>query len=265
VEFLVEFEVDVPSGTPASEVQDREDAEAAAAARLADEGHLVRVWRRPVAAGESRVLGLYRADGRAQLDGLLRALPLSDWMRVTVTPLEPHPNDPQPLRRPPRGRGQPAPSTPLPDPRLTPVFRLEATLAPPLDLGDTAQGHRRIVPLSGGTFTGPELQGKLLPGASADWQTVLPDGTALGDVRYTLQTDGGDVLYVQSRGVRHGSAEVLARLGRGEDVDPSEYTFRTSTQIETAAPALDWMNKGVFVSVAGRQPAGVIYETYLVE
>ena len=59
---------------------------------------------------------------------------------------------------------------------------------------------------------------------------MLPDGTALGDIRYTLQTDGGDLLYVQSRGVRHGSAEVLARLARGEDVDPGEYTFRTSTR-----------------------------------
>jgi len=155
-------------------------------------------------------------------------------------------------------------SNQLPDPRLTQVYRLEATLAQPLDLGETAQGHRRIVSLTGGTFTGPELNGKLLPGASADWQIVLPDGTALGDIRYTLETDGGDLLYVQSRAVRHGSTEVLSRLGRGEDVDASEYTFRTSTQIETAAPHLDWLNKGVFISVAGRQATGVIYETYLV-
>ena len=153
----------------------------------------------------------------------------------------------------------------LPEPRLTQVYRLEATLGQPLDLGDVAQGHRRIVPQTGGTFAGPELNGKLLPGASADWQTVLPDGTALGDIRYTLQTDTGELLYVQSRGVRHGSAEVLARLARGEDVDASEYTFRTSTQIETAAPALDWLNKGIFISVGGRQADGVIYEVYLVE
>ena len=152
----------------------------------------------------------------------------------------------------------------LPDPRLTKVYRLEATLSEPLDLGDIAQGHRRIVPLTGGTFTGPEINGKLLPGASADWQIILPDGTALGDIRYTLQADRGELLYVQSRSVRHGSPEVLARLGRGEDVDASEYIFRTSTQIETAAPDLDWFNKGIFISVGGRQAAGVIYETYLV-
>ena len=143
----------------------------------------------------------------------------------------------------------------LPDPRLTRVFRLEATFGEPLDLGDTGRGRRRIVPLTGGTFAGPELNGKLLPGASADWQIVLADGTALGDIRHTLQTDDGALLYVQSRGVRHGSAEVLARLGRGEDVDASEYVFRTSTRIETASARLDWLNKGVFVSVGGRRPA----------
>ena len=152
----------------------------------------------------------------------------------------------------------------LPDPSLTRVYRLEATVGEALELGEMAEGRRRIVPLTGGTFTGPELNGKLLPGSSADWQTVLPDGTALGDIRYTLQTNDGALLYVQSRGVRHGSPEVLARLARGEDVDATEYMFRTSTRIETAAPALDWLNKGVFISVGGRRPGAVIYETYLI-
>ena len=152
----------------------------------------------------------------------------------------------------------------LPEPRLSLIYRLEATLGQPLELGDTAHGRRRIVPLTGGTFTGPELNGTLVPGASADWQTVLPEGTALGDVRYTLRTDRDDLLYVQSRGVRHGSPEVLARLAHGEDVDASEYTFRTSSQIESGAPDLAWVNKGVFIGVGGRQAGGVIYETYLV-
>jgi Protein of unknown function (DUF3237) len=152
----------------------------------------------------------------------------------------------------------------LPEPRLTLVYRLEAVLGEPLDFGEVSQGHRRIVPQIGGTFEGPDVKGKLLPGASADWQIVLADGTVLGDIRYTLQTDDGALLYVQSRGVRHGSAEVLARLARGEDVDASEYTFRTSTQIETASARLDWLNRGVFVSVGGRLRGTVIYETYLV-
>ncbi len=65
----------------------------------------------------------------------------------------------------------------LPDPSLTRVYRLEATVGEPLEFGDIAQGRRRIVPLTGGTFAGPELNGTLLPGSSADWQIVLPDGT----------------------------------------------------------------------------------------
>ncbi len=152
----------------------------------------------------------------------------------------------------------------LPQPRLTKLYRLEATLGEPQNLGEITGGRRRIVPLTGGTFTGPEISGRLVPGASADWQTVLPDGTTLGDIRYTLETDAGALLYVQSRSIRHGSADVLARLGRGEHVDASEYTFRTTTQIDTAAPELDWLNKGIFISVGGRQAGAVVYETYLV-
>ncbi len=266
MDFLVEFEVRIPDGTSQSEVDDRERAEASAAAGLVADGHLVRLWRRGGAPADATVLGLYRADTEGELDGLLAALPLAEWMRVTVTPLQHHPNDP--------GTGSihdvdAAPHAPgrgavLPDPRLTFVYRLEATVAQPLELGDTANGRRRIVALTDGTFTGPALNGRLLPGASADWQLVLADGTAIGDVRYTLQTDDGDLLYVQSRGVRHGPPDVLARLARGEDVDASEYTFRTSTHIETAAPDLDWLNKGIFISVGGRRAGGVVYETYLV-
>src|SRR6266550_1103562 len=152
----------------------------------------------------------------------------------------------------------------LPDPSLTLVYRLDAVLGEPLELGEVSQGRRRIVPQIGGTFEGPDMKGKLLPGVSADWQILLPDGTALGDIRYTLQTDAGALLYVQSRGVRHGSPEVLARLSRGEDVDASEYTFRTSTQIETGSLELAWLNKGAFISVGGRHAGRVVYETYLV-
>jgi muconolactone delta-isomerase len=96
MDFLVEFDVNVPDGAPASEVELRYSAEASAAARLVDEGHLVRLWRPPAAPGETKALGLYRADNEPQLAGLLRALPLYDWMHITITPLEPHPNGPVP-------------------------------------------------------------------------------------------------------------------------------------------------------------------------
>jgi muconolactone D-isomerase len=90
VDFLVGFAVDVPAGTPETEVEDRERAEAIAATKLADDGHLLRVWK----TSDATVLGLYRAESEAELDGFLRALPLYEWMSVTVTRLERHPNDP---------------------------------------------------------------------------------------------------------------------------------------------------------------------------
>jgi hypothetical protein len=153
----------------------------------------------------------------------------------------------------------------LPDPTLRLVYSLRATLAAPIELGDTPQGHRRIVALTGGRFTGPELTGILLPGASADWQTIRPDGAAVGDIRYTLETDGGARLYVQSRSLRHGPPEVLERLARGEDVSPAEYTFRAAVWIETSAPELDWLNDGIFIAVGGRQAGGVAYDVYLLQ
>src|ERR1700741_2389386 len=94
MEVLVEFEVEVPAGPPDGEVGQHPRAQSAAAARLAEEGHLVRLWRRPLVGDGTTAIGLYRADSQAELDGLLAALPLAGWLRVTVTPLEAHPNDP---------------------------------------------------------------------------------------------------------------------------------------------------------------------------
>ena len=105
----------------------------------------------------------------------------------------------------------------------------------------------------------------MLGGGGADWQIVRPSGSSVADIRYTLKTDRGALLYVQSRGVRHGKPDVLARLAAGEDVDPSEYTFRTAVSIETSDPELSWLNDGVFIAVGGRQPSGVSYDVYLVE
>jgi muconolactone D-isomerase len=92
MEFWVEFEVEVPDGTSETEVEERTHAESVAAAELAANGHLLRLWR-PAAGGPAAV-GLYAAASRAELDSLLYALPLADWMRITVVPLTPHPNDP---------------------------------------------------------------------------------------------------------------------------------------------------------------------------
>lgn len=94
MEFLVEFDVEVPDGTSETEVERRQRAEAVAAAGLAADGHLLRLWRLTRAAGDPTAVGLYAAESRTELDALLRALPLADWMKVTVVQLAPHPNDP---------------------------------------------------------------------------------------------------------------------------------------------------------------------------
>ncbi len=94
MEFLVEFEITVPRGTAGTEVERRESAEAAAAAAAVEQGRLLRVWKLAARNGQGSALGLYRADSGAQLDGLLQALPLYEWMQIKITPLEPHPNDP---------------------------------------------------------------------------------------------------------------------------------------------------------------------------
>src|SRR4051794_41813143 len=99
----------------------------------------------------------------------------------------------------------------LPEPRLTHVYRLEATLGEPLDVGDVSQGFRRIIPQTGGTFTGPELNGRLLPRASADWQTVPPDGPPLGGNPPTPPTDDGALLFLQSPNGRPRSPPGLPR------------------------------------------------------
>ena len=151
----------------------------------------------------------------------------------------------------------------LPNPVLTQVYRLKAVAGPPLDVGDAAAGHRRVVPLAGGTFTGPELNGNLLPGGTVSWQVALPDGTALAEICYTLQTERGALLHVRSIGVGKGNAAVAAPFG-GEAIDPGEHLFHATTRIETTAPDLDWLNKGVFVTAAGRTAVNVLYETYLV-
>ena len=152
----------------------------------------------------------------------------------------------------------------LPDPQLRHVYRLDAELDAPVDLGDTPEGHRRIIPWTRGHAVGPYFYAELLPVGGADWQIVRASGSSVADIRYTLKTNAGALLYVQSQGIRHGDPDVLARLAAGDDVDPSEYRFRTSVTIETSDPDLAWVNEGVFIAVGGRWPGGVSYEVYLV-
>src|SRR5262245_46456872 len=96
-------------------------------------------------------------------------------------------------------------------PHLAFALELRVQLGPPLELGQTALGRRRIVPIVGGTFEGPDLKGKIVPGG-ADWQLVRHDGVAEIDARYTLQTDKGQLIYIRNGGFRHAPPEVMQRL-----------------------------------------------------
>lgn len=145
----------------------------------------------------------------------------------------------------------------MPPPELRFAFEIAVDVHAPFDLGQTQAGHRRVIPIAGGNVSGPKLQGRVLPG-SADWQILRPDGTADLDARYTIQADDGTLIYVVNRGVRHGPPEVLARLNRGEPVDPASYYFRTAAAFETSAPEHAWLTRAVLVGVGERYPDKVV-------
>src|SRR4026209_777243 len=134
------------------------------------------------------------------------------------------------------------------EPKLTFAFEVRATVGTPLELGTGAQGRRRIVPITGGTFEGPTLRGKVMNGG-ADWQIIRADGFTEVDTRYTLETDKGQIIYVQNAGVRHAAPDVMKRLLAGELVDPTLVYFRTVPKFETAAADLQWLTRAVFIGM----------------
>jgi len=261
MDYLVEFIITIPDDAPPAEIEQRLAGETTRVAELASQGHVLRVWKPLPEDGPQRALGLYHATSHEEMEAILDSLPLRPWMEISVTALAEHPNDPA-VGGMSAGNGPKLDA--LPDPELRHVYRLDAELGAPADLGDTPQGHRRIIPLIRGHAAGPYFDAEMLPAGAADWQTVRASGSSVADIRYTLETAAGALLYVQSQGVRHGDPDVLARLAAGEDVDPSEYTFRTSVTMETADPNLAWVNDGVFIAVGGRRPSGVSYDVYLV-
>lgn len=144
-----------------------------------------------------------------------------------------------------------------------PIFTIHAELAAIMNLGRTPYGERRIIDIVGGSVRGPKLNGRILPGG-ADWQIVRADGGAALEARYTVRTDDGALIYVRNVGVRGGPPEILARLGRGEPVDPAAYYFRTTPRFETGAPAYGWLNDLIAVGSAVRRPEVVILDFYAV-
>ena len=128
-----------------------------------------------------------------------------------------------------------------------PLMTLQVVVAPPQKIGAVPHGTRVMAPINGGTFEGPRLRGKVLPGG-ADWTLLRSDGVLELDLRITLGADDGALIYMTSFGLRLGPPEVLAALARGDLVDPSRYYFRTAPRFETSAPQYAFLNRLIAIS-----------------
>ncbi len=142
------------------------------------------------------------------------------------------------------------------------LFRMSLRVGAPQAVGSSRGTDLRIVPVTGGTVSGPRLAGEVLPGPAGDWLRVEPDGTTHLDVRLTLRAASGGLVSCQYTGLRAGPPEVLARLGRGEAVAPQDYYFRTALRFETGAPDLAWLTRILAVGVGQRLPEGPVYDVY---
>jgi hypothetical protein len=142
---------------------------------------------------------------------------------------------------------------PLGAPVLTHFADLIVTVGVPLDMGVTPRGRRRLIPITGGKATGHDWHAAVLPGG-ADHQLLAHDALADLDARYVLETDAGDLIYVQNTAVRCGTQEVMARLARGELVDPELVYFRCTPRFETASASLAWINERLFIGTGARYP-----------
>ncbi|RZJ09209.1 MAG: DUF3237 domain-containing protein [Acidovorax sp.] len=144
----------------------------------------------------------------------------------------------------------------LPDPQFKFFANLRVEVGTPQEVGHTVHGLRRLIPILGGSATGNGWSARVLPGG-ADFQLIVNDRLSELDARYVLETDGGDLIYVQNRAVRSGPAELIARLVRGEPVDPAQIYFRCSPSFETASNALGWIAERMFVGTGARFPDAV--------
>ena len=144
----------------------------------------------------------------------------------------------------------------LPTPILEPVADLTVFVATPIEAGQVtglnSRGRRRIIPITGGKVTG-QLTGTVLPGG-ADFQIVVSDTCADLDARYLLRLDNGEHVFVMNRALRRGSVEDIAKLVRGEPVDPAAIYFRCAPTFEVSSPALAWLTESLFVGTGARFP-----------
>jgi hypothetical protein len=145
--------------------------------------------------------------------------------------------------------------------RSRPLFVMRLDVKPLQIVGATPAAFRRIGVVPGGVFEGERLSGVVLDGAS-DWQSVRNDGATSLDVRLVLETNDAALIAMTYRGIRHGAADVIAKLERGESVDAAGYYFRTTAFFETAAPKYDWLNRIVAVGIGHRRAEGPVYSMF---
>ena len=138
------------------------------------------------------------------------------------------------------------------------LMTLQVAVGAVQKIGAVPHGTRVTAPITDGTFEGPRIRGKVLPGGG-DWTLLRADGVLELDLRITLETDDGALIHMTSFGLRHGPPDVLAALARGEHADPTTYYFRTTLRFETEHPKYAFLNRLVAVSSGDRRPEGPIY------
>jgi Protein of unknown function (DUF3237) len=139
-----------------------------------------------------------------------------------------------------------------------PLMTVRIVAAPPQKIGPIPHGMRSIVPVTGGDFEGPRLRGKVMPGGG-DWLLLRSDAVLELDLRITLETDDRALIHMSFQGLRHGPADVIAALGRGEVVDPASYYFRTVPRFETSTEKYAFLNRIITVSVGETRPDGAVH------
>lgn len=138
-------------------------------------------------------------------------------------------------------------------PSLEFFAELSVSVGAPQEVGHTVHGQRRLIPILGGQARGTGWTARVLPGG-ADYQLIVSPRLAELDARYVLETDAGDLIYVQNRALRAAEPEITARLLRGDPVDPALVYFRCSPSFETASPALGWIAERLFIGSGVRRP-----------
>lgn len=146
--------------------------------------------------------------------------------------------------------------------KTRPLFVMRLNVRPLQIIGPAAAGPvRRVGVVFGGVFEGERLSGEVLDGGS-DWQTVRSDSALTLDIRLVLKTDDEALIGMTYKGIRHGPPDILARIDRGEAVDPASYYFRIAPFFETAAPKYDWLNRILAVGIGFRREDGPIYSLF---